>query len=312
MKKFALIGVGGYIAPRHIRAIKDTKNDLVAAIDPNDSVGVLDRFFPETKFFTEIERFDRYLEKARREGNDKKIDYISICSPNYLHDAHIRLALRTRSNAICEKPLTINPWNIDALKELEQECGTKVFTILQLRLLPSLQELKKQLSIEQNLDICLSYITKRGPWYFTSWKGNEEKSGGVAMNIGIHFFDLLFWLFGKPVDSQLHLHQKEKMAGIMYFEKAKVRWFLSVDGADLPDSCRVEEKTAYRSLTINGQEIEFSEGFTDLHTQAYKNILSGNGFGLDEARAAIEIVHQIRKTPVSTNLDFAHPILRRT
>lgn len=312
MANFAIIGAGGYIAPRHMQAIKDTGNQLVAAMDPNDSVGILDRYFPDARFFTEIERFDRHLEKLKRGGNEK-IDYVSVCSPNYLHDSHSRLALRVDAHAICEKPLVVNPWNIDALAEIEQETGKKVYTVLQLRLLPVLADLKKKLEtqpMKEKAEICLSYVTRRGPWYFQSWKGMEEKSGGVACNIGIHFFDFLLWLFGKPEKNELHMAQQDRMAGFLELEKARVRWFLSVDRKDLPEGYLEKGKSAYRSITMNGQELEFSDGFTDLHTQVYKDILNGGGFGLDQARPAVQAVYDMRKSAIVSPRDNGHPILK--
>lgn len=313
MANFALIGAGGYIAPRHMQAIKDTGNQLVAAMDPNDSVGILDRHFPDTRFFTEIERFDRHLEKLRRAGPEQKVDYVSVCSPNYLHDAHCRLAMRLDAHAICEKPLVVNPWNIDALSEIEQESGKKVYTVLQLRLLPVLMDLKKKLEsqpMKQKADICLSYVTRRGPWYFQSWKGAEDKSGGVACNIGIHFFDFLLWLFGKPEKNELHLSQPERMAGYLELEKARVRWFLSVDRKDLPEGYLEKGKPAFRSITMDGQDLEFSDGFTDLHTQVYKDILGGGGFGIEQARPAIHAVYDMRKSTVVTPKGNGHPMLQ--
>jgi len=288
--RFALIGAAGYIAPRHMKAIKDTGNELVAAIDPHDSAGVLDKFFPDCKFFTEIERFDRYLELLKRQ--DKGIDYISICSPNYLHDAHVRLALRAGSNAICEKPLVINPWNLDALATLEQEAKKNVYTIFQLRLIPEVIQLKKKLEVELNLchNVQLTYVTRRGPWYQTSWKGNEEKSGGIAMNIGIHFFDLLIWLFGKVKQVEVLQRFPDKMVGLLHLERADVKWILSSNKNDLPKGC----ENAHRVLSVDGQEIDLSSQFTDLHTQVYKGILEGRGYKIKDARPSIQLVHDIR------------------
>lgn len=297
-RNFALIGAAGYVAPRHMEAIRDTGHVLQAAVDPNDSVGVLDRYFPTARFFTEIERFDRYLEKQRRLSESERIHYISICSPNYLHDAHVRLALRTGAHAICEKPLVISPWNIDALRDLEHEYQRRVYTVLQLRLHPSLMALKAQLDAEPNgrHEVELTYVTRRGPWYGISWKGSEAKSGGVTMNIGIHFFDLLLWLFGGVSRSTVHLRQTERAAGLLELERGRVRWFLSVAGRDLPEQARHEGRPAYRSITINGQEIEFSNVFTSLHTRVYEDILAGGGFGLEDARPSIELVHRIRRS----------------
>jgi UDP-N-acetyl-2-amino-2-deoxyglucuronate dehydrogenase len=312
LKNFALIGAAGFIAPRHLKAIHETGNRLVAAIDPNDSVGVLDRYFPNARFFTEIERFDRFLERMRREKSAERVDYLSICSPNYLHDAHVRLGLRVHADVICEKPLTITPWNIDALAELEQEYGRKVYTVLQLRLLPALLELKRgfeQSAARKRAKVNLSYITRRGPWYAVSWKGDPQKSGGVAMNIGIHFFDLLLWLFGSCQSSELHLHAESKMAGMLELEHADVTWFLSMDASDLPEGYLEKGEPAYRSLTIDGQELEFSSGFTDLHIEVYRSILAGQGYGLAEARPAVELVHRLRSARIVDRPQLAHPAL---
>lgn len=300
-KNFALIGAAGYIAPRHMQAIKDTGNVLVAAVDPHDNVGRLDSVFPDTRFFTEIERFDRHLEKLRRQSEEQRVHYVSICSPNYLHDAHTRLALRVRSHAICEKPLVLSPWNLDALEELEQESGCHVYNVLQLRLLPSLLAIKA--SIDESTsgkqhDVSLTYITRRGRWYDTSWKGSVEKSGGVAMNIGVHFFDLVQWLFGLCEKSEVHLRTPRRMAGWMSLEKARVRWFLSTDFEDLPAECKQKGDFAFRSMQLDGQEIEFSRGFKDLHTQVYEEVLAGRGARIGDARPAIEQVYQINQMDV--------------
>ncbi|MFT5523063.1 MAG: UDP-N-acetyl-2-amino-2-deoxyglucuronate dehydrogenase [Pirellulaceae bacterium] len=308
-ERFALIGAAGFIAPRHFRAIHDTGNELAAAVDPHDSVGLLDNYFPNAKFFTEIERFDRYLESLRR---DNPIKYITICSPNYLHDAHVRLALRVKADAICEKPLVINPWNLDQLLELEAEHGRRIHTILQLRLHPAIQRLQATLEREKNAtrrDIVLTYVTRRGAWYHSSWKGTEEKSGGLAMNIGVHFFDVLTWLFGSVQRSQLHLANRQKMSGVLELESARVRWFLSVDHNDLPVSVRKAGQHAYRSLTIDGQEIDFSDGFTDLHTEQYRRILNGTGFGIEDARQSVELIYAIRNSREVVSGGFGHPIL---
>lgn len=313
-KNFALIGAAGYIAPRHMQAIHDTGNRLVAAVDPHDSVGVLDRYFPEARFFTEIERFDRHLERLRREKRAEQIDYVTVCSPNYLHDAHCRLGLRMHADVICEKPLTINPWNMDALCELEQEFGRRVYTVLQLRLLPVLAELKATLARDpsrKRASLCLTYVTRRGAWYHTSWKGEASKSGGVAMNIGIHFFDLLLWLFGKVQQSEVHLAGSDKMAGFLELEWADVTWLLSVDRADLPAGYFEAGKPAYRSLSMDGREIEFSEGFTDLHTAVYRDILAGGGFGIADAKPSVELVHALRSAEVVHAPAVAHPELSR-
>jgi UDP-N-acetyl-2-amino-2-deoxyglucuronate dehydrogenase len=306
MKNFAITGVAGYIAPRHLKAIKETGNNLVAAMDPHDSVGVLDLYSPDTAFFTEFERFDRHLEMLRRNSSVDKIDYLTICSPNHLHDAHIRLALRLGADAICEKPLVLNPWNIDRLAELEIETGRKIYTILQLRVHPDLIALKQKLQASSihypesstKHKIELPYITSRGSWYDFSWKGDPKKSGGIATNIGIHFFDLLIWFFGKPLQSEIHLSEHRKMAGFIELEDANVRWYLSIDRNDLPRDAAEKKKTTYRSIKIDGEEIEFTEGFTDLHTEVYKKILEGNGFGISDARPSIELVHSIRNAKV--------------
>jgi UDP-N-acetyl-2-amino-2-deoxyglucuronate dehydrogenase len=293
-----------------MRAIKDTGNHLVAAMDRNDSVGVLDRFFPETHFFTEIERVDRFLDKRRRGGDDNRIEYISICSPNYLHDAHIRMALRSGCDVICEKPLVINPWNLDALEEIEAETGQRVNTVLQLRLHPTIVQLREKLgAMSGRHEINLSYVTYRGPWYNVSWKGDEAKSGGVAMNIGIHFFDLVLWLFGEAHESRVHLREERRMAGVLELERARVRWFLSVETSDLPPGHLKAGKTAHRSLTLNGEEIEFTEGFTDLHAQVYQRTLTGDGFGILAARPSIDLVYDIRTQEPVKPKDDAHPIL---
>jgi UDP-N-acetyl-2-amino-2-deoxyglucuronate dehydrogenase len=297
MKKFAFTGVGGYIAPRHLKAIRDTGNVLVAAVDPNDSVGILDQFSYDTRFFQEFERFDRHLEKLRRKGETEKVHYVSICSPNYLHDAHIRFALRIGAHAICEKPLVINPWNLDPLQEMEKESGKKIFTILQLRLLPSLIAIKNRIAADNKkskFNIVLTYITSRGNWYHNSWKGDVTRSGGITTNIGIHFFDLLLWLFGKPEGSEVHALTPFTAAGYLELERATVKWFLSIDKNNLPKIAVNNNKFTFRSITIDDEELEFSDGFTDLHTALYRNILEGNGFGIEDARPSIELVHQIR------------------
>ncbi len=309
---FAVIGVGGYIAPRHLRAIRDTGNNLIAAVDPKDSVGILDQFGFDVRFFTEIERFDRHLEKLRRGPEESRVHYVSVCSPNYLHDAHCRLALRTGADVICEKPLVINPWNLDALSELESETGHRIYNVLQLRVHPELLKLKK--SLEGNAgdvkrEVMLTYITSRGNWYHVSWKGQQDKSGGVATNIGVHFFDLLLWLFGPVEDIRLYHADDSRMSGFIELEHARVRWFLSVDASDLPYPVQPGGKTTYRSITVDGQEIEFSEGFTDLHTQVYRETLAGNGFGIEAARPSIELTYRIRTAPISPLDSLAHPKL---
>ncbi|RME27693.1 MAG: gfo/Idh/MocA family oxidoreductase, partial [Candidatus Zixiibacteriota bacterium] len=300
MKNFAITGVGGYVAPRHLAAIRDTGNLLVAAVDPSDSVGIIDRFFPDARFFTEFERFDRHCEKLRRTDDSKRIHCVSICSPNYLHDAHVRFALRIGADAICEKPLVLNPWNIDALAELERESGRKVNTILQLRVHPSIIALREKLMQDKSgrkHDVVLTYVTSRGPWYLVSWKGQLDRSGGLATNIGIHFFDLVIWLFGKVKTNEVHVSTTMHVGGYLELERADVRWFLSIDRADLPPASREAGKPTYRSITIDGEEVEFSEGFTDLHTEVYRRTLAGQGFGLEDARPSIQVVHDIREAP---------------
>jgi UDP-N-acetyl-2-amino-2-deoxyglucuronate dehydrogenase len=315
MKNFAITGVAGYIAPRHLQAIKDTGNNLVAAMDPHDSVGILDQYFPKTSFFTEFERFDRHLEKLRRTKSSEKIDYLSICSPNNLHDAHIRLALRVGADAICEKPLVLNPWNLDQLQEIEQETNKKVYTVLQLRVHHALVKIKEELSRSKNkkqkYDVVLTYITSRGPWYDYSWKGREEVSGGVATNIGIHFFDMLIWMFGSVQKSHLFLREHHKAAGFMELKNANVRWFLSIDPEDLPNKDRSGEiyQSTHRSITIDGKELEFTNGFTDLHKKIYEDIISGSGFGIEIARPAIEAAYDIRHLPVTNLKELFHPML---
>ncbi|MFA5849839.1 MAG: Gfo/Idh/MocA family oxidoreductase [Bacteroidales bacterium] len=297
MKNFALIGASGYIAPRHLKAIKETGNNLVCALDPYDGIGIMDSYFPQADFFTEPERFDRHLDKLRRQG-EQKIDFVSICSPNYLHDAHMRMALRNDAHAICEKPLVLNPWNLDALQEIEQETGKRIYTILQLRLHTAIQQLKKKIEEgpkDKVYDVDLTYITSRGKWYFISWKGNIDKSGGVATNIGVHFFDMLGWIFGDFKGVELEINKPEKAGGKLYFEKANVNWFLSVDEKDLPSEALAAQKRTYRKINIEGEELEFSEGFTDLHTTSYIDILNGGGFGIEDTRKSIQIVSNLRK-----------------
>jgi UDP-N-acetyl-2-amino-2-deoxyglucuronate dehydrogenase len=311
---FAIIGVAGYVAPRHLKAIQDTGNRLVAAVDPNDSVGILDRFAFDVRYFSEIERFDRHLEKLRRGPEESRVNYVSICSPNYLHDAHCRLALRVHANAICEKPLVINPWNLDALQELELEYQQKINTVLQLRLHPTLMELRK--SLHENInnrqhEVILTYVTSRGAWYHTSWKGQVEKSGGIATNIGIHLFDMLIWLFGDAEKLIVHHSDPERMSGFIELKHAHVRWYLSINPGDLPFPITPGGQSTYRSINIDGQEIEFTEGFTDLHTRVYVETLAGHGFGIEDARPSIELVYRIRNVPTS-NLDhYIHPFLAR-
>lgn len=296
MKKFALIGAAGYIAPRHMKAIKETGNELIAALDPFDSVGIIDSYFPDADFFIEPERFDRHLDKLRKSGK-RKVDFVSICSPNYLHDAHIRLALRNDAHAICEKPILLNPWNLQGLEDIEKETGKKIFNILQLRHHPSIIELKNKFDAESTdkvHDIELTYITSRGKWYHYSWKGDIKKSGGVVTNIGIHFFDMLSWIFGDMKNSHVHLLNENKASGLLQLEKANIKWFLSIDRNDLPKKAIKNNQTTYRSIKIDDKEIEFSGGFTDLHTVSYQDIIDGRGYGVAEARNSIEIAHKIR------------------
>jgi UDP-N-acetyl-2-amino-2-deoxyglucuronate dehydrogenase len=311
LKNFAITGVGGYIAPRHLQAVRDTGHRLLAALDPHDAVGVLDRYFDDVVYFREFERFDRFVEKVRRKGDSERVHYVSICSPNYLHDAHIRFALRVGADAICEKPLVLNPWNLDALAELEAETGRRVFNILQLRVHPSIVALRERMARERPakpLDIDLTYITSRGNWYLTSWKGDQDKSGGIASNIGIHFFDMLTWVFGPVQEAELHLTDPKRAAGMLRLERAVVRWFLSVEKRDLPDAARAQNKTTYRSLTIGGEEVEFSDGFAELHTSVYRAILAGGGFGIEDARASVNLVHRLRTAPVtSSSPGLTHP-----
>lgn len=316
MKNFALIGAAGYIAPRHLKAIQDTGNTLVAATDPHDSVGILDRYFCDVDYFREFERFDRHIEKLRRFDQDKAIDYVSICSPNYLHDAHIRFALRVGAHAICEKPLVLNPWNIDALKEVEQEYDRRIYTVLQLRTHPSILELKKKIEqgpADKVYDIDLTYITSRGNWYFYSWKGDLEKSGGVATNIGIHFFDMLMWIFGPATAgkrSEVHYRDHKKVGGFLQLERANVRWFLSLDKNDLPKEAAKADQRTFRSIKVEGKEIEFSGGFTDLHTKVYQKTLQGDGFTIEDARPSINLVFDIRNAePAGIKKSTAHPLL---
>jgi UDP-N-acetyl-2-amino-2-deoxyglucuronate dehydrogenase len=303
MKNFAIIGVAGYIAGRHLKAITETGNRLVAAADPNDSVGILDRYSNDVSYFREIERFDRHVDKLRRGPAEHRIDWISVCSPNYLHDAHIRLALRNGADALCEKPIVMNPWNLDALQELELETGRRVFTVLQLRLHPQLTALRERLRTEprsRRTAVSLVYITSRGPWYRVSWKGSVEKSGGIGTNIGIHLFDLLIWLFGKAGHSSLSVNEPARMGGELALEQADVTWFLSTDRADLPPEVREKGAPTYRLITIDGEPLEFSEGFTDLHTEVYRRMLAGHGFGIDDARPSIELVSAIRSSSITT------------
>lgn len=314
MKNFAIIGVGGYIAPRHLKAIKETGNNLLVALDKSDSVGIMDSFFPKADFFTEPERFERHVYKTQH-GSGEKIDIFSICTPNYLHDAHIRMALLNGADAICEKPLVLNPWNIDALSELEKETGHKIYNILQLRLHPAIINLKKKIEAgnpNKVYDVDLTYITSRGKWFHYSWKGDVTKSGGLATNIGIHFFDMLQYIFGKKKMLVVHHRDDHVVSGYLELERARVRWFLSVDSEYLPDDIKAKGQTTYRSIQIAGDELEFTGGFTDLHTESYKNILAGNGFGIQNAKPSIEMVHYIRNAEiVNTMKDCEHPFMSK-
>ncbi len=295
MKNFILIGAAGYIAPRHMKAIKETENNLIAAYDPYDGIGVIDSYFPKASFFTEFERFDRHIEKLKRSGLN--IDYVSICSPNYLHDSHIRYGLRIGADVICEKPIVLNPWNIDALIELESDYPNKVNTILQLRHHPSILKLKNMVDIgdkNKTYDIDLTYITSRGKWYHASWKGNLDKSGGIATNIGIHFFDILQWIFGSMISFTIETKNDYTNSGILILERAKVNWYLSIDSENLPNSLKGQSLNTHRVISVDGKEIEFTKGFTDLHTLSYQKIIDGKGYGLNEAKKSIEIVSQIR------------------
>ena len=305
------MGVGGYIAPRHLQAIKATNNNLIAALDKFDSVGIMDSYFPEAHFFTEFERFDRYIEKLKRRNNIA-LDYVSICTPNYLHDAHIRMSLRQGANAICEKPIVINPWNVDQLIEIEKESDNKVYTILQLRIHESIIALKKKIdegSKDKIYDVDLTYLTSRGNWYDASWKGDISKSGGIATNIGVHFYDMLSWVFGEVKENKVHLLSKDTGSGCLEFEKARVRWFLSIDYNNIPEKVKLEGKRTYRSITVNGEEVEFSGGFTELHTKSYQSIMDGNGYGLKDSRQSIQIVHDIRNAPITPLKGDYHPLL---
>ncbi len=309
-KNFALIGAAGFVAPRHMKAIKETGNHLVAAMDPNDSVGIIDSYFPEADFFTEFERFDRHIDKMRRAQHDKQVHYVSICSPNYLHDSHMRFALRSGADAICEKPLVLNPWNIDGIHEIEKDTGRKVNSILQLRLHPSIIALKEKVAkadSQSKYDVDLTYITSRGNWYLHSWKGDIKKSGGIATNIGVHFFDMLNYVFGSLKENRVHHISDTKAAGYLEYEKARVRWFLSIDVKDIPVAILQNGQHTYRSITINGEEFEFSGGFADLHTRSYQGILEGRGFGLEENRVAVETVAHIRSARPEMKTGECHP-----
>ncbi|MGE3261145.1 MAG: Gfo/Idh/MocA family protein [Bacteriovoracia bacterium] len=309
---FAITGVAGYIAPRHLKAIRDVGGNLIAALDPHDAVGVLDQYFPSVRYFTEFERFDRDLEKLRRQGGSSRIHYLTVCSPNYLHDAHIRAALRVEADAICEKPLVLNPWNLDALAELEKEYGKRVYTILQLRVHPAILAIREQYGKDRakRHQINLTYITSRGNWYLTSWKGNIERSGGLATNIGVHFFDMLQWIFGKTTRSEVHFSSPTTMSGFLELENADVHWYLSIDSENLPSNCKEKNQRTFRSITIDGAEVEFSDGFADLHTNVYREILAGKGHGIEDARASIELVHQIRVAKANPSSKNLHPYFR--
>lgn len=312
MKNFALIGASGYIAPRHLKAIKDTDNNLLAALDRFDSVGIMDSYFPNADFFVEPERFDRHIEKLKHDKNIE-LDYISICTPNYLHDSHIRMALRRGADAICEKPLVLNSRNLDALAKMEKESGQKVWNILQLRMHKSIIDLKKKVDAapkDKIFDIDLTYLTSRGNWYYTSWKGDKSKSGGIATNIGVHFYDMLSWIFGDVKENIVHLQTHDRSSGYLEFERARVRWFLSINYDALPREIKEKGQTTYRSITIEGEELEFSGGFTDLHSKVYKGLISGNGFGIEDSRSAIEIVENIRESsPIGLKGDY-HPFAK--
>jgi UDP-N-acetyl-2-amino-2-deoxyglucuronate dehydrogenase len=311
MPNFALIGAAGFVAPRHMQAIHNNDGRLVAAVDPHDSVGILDRYFPDCRFFTEVERFDRHLEKLRRRPDDERVSWVSVCSPNYLHDAHIRLALRVGAHALCEKPLTINPWNLEQLMELEQEYDQKVYTVLQLRVHPALKALRERLVAQRGQrrhQVQLTYMTRRGAWYLYSWKGDESRSGGLAMNIGVHFFDLLLWLFGPVQSSVVHAQAPTRTAGALTLQHADVQWMLSIDANDLPAATREAGKPAFRSLTIDGDEVEFSDVFGDLHTDVYRETLAGRGFTLADAQPSIQLVHQIRHTSPTPSAEGRHPL----
>ena len=311
-KNFALIGASGYIAPRHMRAIKDTENNLIAALDRFDSVGVMDSYFPNADFFVETEIFDRHIEKLKTEKNIH-LDYMSICTPNYLHDSHIRMALRRGADAICEKPLVLNPWNLDALQKMEIETDQKVWNILQLRLHKSIIELKARVDAapkDKIFDVDLTYLTSRGSWYYTSWKGDSSKSGGIATNIGVHFYDMLGWIFGPLQKNLVHLHNHDRAAGYLEFKNARVRWFLSINYDLIPRDIKAREQRTYRSILVDGQELEFSDGFFDLHTKSYQNILKGGGFGLKEAMPAVQIIHDIRNAELAPLKGEYHPLVK--
>ena len=309
MKNFGIIGVGGYIAPRHLKAIKETGNKLVVALDKSDSVGIMDSYFPQCSFYTEYERFDRFVEKIKHTKD--RLDYVSVCTPNYLHDSHIRFGLRAGADVICEKPLVLNPWNIDALQKMEEQTGKKVYNILQLRLHPAIIEWKNMIDNgpkDKVYDVDLTYITSRGLWYYTSWKGDSSKSGGVATNIGVHFYDMLSWIFGNIQENIVHIYEHDRAAGLLLFERARVRYFMSINADTLPKQAVEQGKRTYRKMEMDGKEIEFSDGFTELHTESYKKILAGEGFGLDQAYQSIKIVHDIRNTRAIGLKGDYHPL----
>lgn len=308
MKKFAIVGVGGFVAPRHLKAIKETGNTLVSAYDKCDSVGILDSFFPQASFFTEQELFDRH--NSLLKANGTAIDFLSVCTPNYLHDAHTRYGLRLGADVICEKPVVLNPWNIDALERVEQETGRNAYTILQLRLHPSVQALKKKVMdgpSDKVYDVDLTYITSRGHWYYSSWKGDVNKSGGVATNIGVHFYDMLSWIFGPVKKNVVHVSSHDRVAGYLELDRARVRYFLSINADHLPQEALEQGMRTFRTIHVDGEAFEFSTGFTELHTLSYEKILAGSGFRISEARTCIEIVHDIRNAqPVGLVGDY-HP-----
>lgn len=309
MKNFGIIGVGGYIAPRHLKAIKETGNNLIVALDKNDSVGIMDSYFPQCSFYTEYERFDRFVEKIKH--TEDKLDFVTVCTPNYLHDSHIRFGLRAGADVICEKPLVLNPWNIDALQKMEEQTGRKVYNILQLRLHPAIIEWKNMVDNgpkDKVYDVDLTYITSRGLWYYTSWKGDSSKSGGVATNIGVHFYDMLSWIFGNIKENIVHIYEHDRAAGLLLFERARVRYFMSINADTLPKQAVEQGKRTYRKMEMDGKEIEFSDGFTELHTESYKKILAGEGFGLDQAYQSIKIVHDIRNTRAIGLKGDYHPL----
>ena len=312
IKTFALIGAAGYVAPRHVRAVKETGNVLLAAIDPHDNMGFLDNYYPETRFFTKFERFDRYIDKLKNEN--KGVDFVSICSPNHLHNTHIKSALHWSADAICEKPLVLNPLNLNVLKKIEEESGQRVWNVLQLRYHPRIVSLKKKIEAaapDKSFEIDLTYVTSRGLWYYTSWKGQEEKSGGIATNIGVHFFDMLLWIFGSVKENLVHLHAHDRATGYLEFEKARVRWFLSINNELLPNKVKANGKTTFRSMVIDGEDFDFSDGFIDLHTTVYEDIIAGGGFGIEDIRGAIEIAHSVRtQTPLGLKGEY-HPLAKR-